>query len=244
MRNFIAIAAFALFFSPALNADKFAFKADRMTGGRAAGKETTVLIGNAEVSSDKLFIRADRIELSGKDNQFVECAGNISGREDDKQILFKTDKLSYDRNSKQLIMEGNSSLEDKKNEVVARGRRIEYDDSTEIAVFQISVRLFKDEIVCRSEHAIYRREEKMLDLSGFPVVYKKDDEFRADRISVNLDNDDVIMEGAVSGSIKENKEDEESKKTDTSGASTETTTPATVTPPTEAVPAEAIPAAE
>jgi lipopolysaccharide export system protein LptA len=42
----------------------------------------------------------------------------------------------------------------------------------------------------------------MLNLSGFPVVYKKDDEFRADRIRVDLNTDDVTMEGAVTGTIK------------------------------------------
>jgi lipopolysaccharide export system protein LptA len=70
-------------------------------------------------------------------------------------------------------------------------------------VFQISVRLFKDDLVCRSEYAVYRRQAKLLDLSGFPVVFKKSDEFRADRIRVDLETDDVTMEGSVSGSIKE-----------------------------------------
>ncbi|MDR0526513.1 MAG: LptA/OstA family protein [Spirochaetaceae bacterium] len=186
-----------------LFAEKFNFEADRMTGGRATGRETTVLVGNAQVVSDNLFIKADRIEISGKDNRFIECSGAVSGRDEKKQIFFTTDKMLYDRNSKKLVMEGNSSLEDKKNEVVARGRHIEYDDGTEIAIFQISVRMFKDDIVCRSEYAVYRRDAKILDLSGFPVVYKKDDEFRADRISVDLDTDDVIMEGSVSGAIKE-----------------------------------------
>ncbi|MDR2481687.1 MAG: hypothetical protein LBD07_05290 [Spirochaetaceae bacterium] len=184
-------------------ADNFSFKADRMTGGRATGKETTVLIGNAEVRSESLFIKADRVEMSGKDNQFLECTGNVYGREDKKQIFFKTDRMLYDRRTKLLILEGNSSLEDKKNEVIARGRHIEYDDKTQIAIFQISVRMFKDNIVCRSEYAIYRRNAKLLDLSGFPVVYKKNDEFRADRISVDLATNDVIMEGSVSGTIKE-----------------------------------------
>jgi lipopolysaccharide export system protein LptA len=174
-----------------------------MTGGRATGKETTVLIGNAEVRSDNLYIKAERIEISGKDNQYVECTGNVVGREEEKQIFFKTDRLNYDRKSKLAVLEGNSSLEDKKNEVVARGRHIEYDDKAEVAVLQIAVRLFKDNIVCRSEYAVYHREQKQLDLSGFPVVYKKEDEFRADRISVDLDTDDVRMEGSVSGSIKE-----------------------------------------
>jgi len=184
-------------------ADVFNFKADRMTGGKATGKERTILIGNARVQSDALIINADRIEIYGKDNRFVECTGHVNGEESKKQIYFKTDKLNYDRNTKIAIFQGNSNLEDKQNEVVARGRYIEYNQNTEIAVLQISVRLFKDNMVCRSEYAVYRRNEKLLDLSGFPVVYKEQDEFKADRIRVDLETDDVIMEGSVSGKIEE-----------------------------------------
>jgi len=181
--------------------DIFTFRADRMSGSRALGRETTILIGNAEVRSNNLLLRADRIEIHGDDNQFVVCIGNVWGHEEEKNILFYTDRLQYDRKKKIARLEGNASLEDRENEVVARGRFIEYDDENEIAVFQISVRLFKDDMVCRSEYAIYRRKEKMLDLTGFPVVYKKDDEFRADKIRVDLNTDDVMMEGSVSGTI-------------------------------------------
>jgi len=184
-----------------LSAEKFSFKADKMSGSKALGKETTILIGNAEVRSDNLLLRADRIEIQGKDNQFILCTGNVWGHEEDKNILFFTDKLQYDRKLKIARLEGNSSLEDRANEVVARGRFLEYDDKNEVAVLQISVRLFKDEMVCRSEYAIYRRNDKLLDLSGFPVVFKKNDEFRADKIRVDLDTDDVTMEGTVSGTI-------------------------------------------
>jgi lipopolysaccharide export system protein LptA len=183
--------------------DTFTFKADRMNGGRAAGKEITILEGNAEVRSDNILLRADHIEIQGDDNQFVDCSGNVWGREEEKDIIFQTDRLRYDRKLKIARLEGNSTLEDKENEIVAKGRFIEYDDQAEVTVFQISVRLFKDNMVCRSEYAVYRRTEKLLDLSGFPVVYKKSDEFRADRIRVDLDTDDVSMEGAVSGSIKD-----------------------------------------
>jgi len=187
---------------PFAAADIFTFKADRMSGSKALGRETTILTGNAEVRSDNLLLRAERIEIQGDDNQFINCIGSVWGMEEEKEILFYTDRLRYDRKLKIARLEGNSTLEDRKNEIVARGRFIEYDDENEITVFQISVRLFKDDMVCRSEYAVYHREEKLLDLSGFPVVYKKDDEFRADRIRVDLDTDDVIMEGAVSGTIK------------------------------------------
>jgi lipopolysaccharide export system protein LptA len=198
----IALVVISAFCPAFAGADVFTFKADRMTGSRASGKEITILTGNAEVRSDNLLLRANRIELQGDDNQFIDCTGEVWGREEEKDILFLTDRLRYDRKLKIARLEGNSTLEDKKNEIVAKGRFIEYDDEAEVTVFQISVRLFKEEMVCRSEYAVYRRTEKLLDLSGFPVVFKKNDEFRADRIRVDLDTDDVTMEGAVSGSIK------------------------------------------
>ncbi|MCL2180225.1 MAG: hypothetical protein FWB83_03770 [Treponema sp.] len=182
-------------------ADVFTFRADRMTGSSALGRETTILIGNAEVRSDNLLLRADRIEISGENNRYIDCIGNVWGHEEDKDILFISDRLRYDRRLKIARLEGNSTLEDRENRIVARGRFIEYDDANEIVVFQISVRLFKDDMVCRSEYAVYRRREKLLDLSGFPIVYKNNDEFRADRIRVDLETDDVIMEGGVTGTI-------------------------------------------
>jgi lipopolysaccharide export system protein LptA len=184
------------------SAEVFTFKADSMSGTKAIGKETTILIGNAEVRSNSLLLKANRIEIQGENNQFIDCSGGVWGFEEEKNILFFTDRLRYDRKLKIARLEGNSTLEDRKNEVVAKGNFIEYDDQAEITVMQISVRLFKDDMICRSEYAVYRRNEKLLDLSGFPVVFKKDDEFRADRIRVDLDTDDVTMEGAVSGTIK------------------------------------------
>jgi len=182
--------------------DVFSFKADRMSGTKAIGKETTILVGNAEVRSNSLLLKANRIEIQGENNQFVDCSGGVWGFEEEKNILFFTDRLRYDRKLKIARLEGNSTLEDRKNNIVAKGSFIEYDDQAEVTVMQVSVRLFKDDMVCRSQYAVYRRTEKLLDLTGFPVVFKKDDEFRADRIRVDLDTDDVTMEGAVEGTIK------------------------------------------
>ena len=205
--SFIGVAIFLLllhtaFFPPVLSADTFTFKADRMSGGRASGREITVLSGNAEVRSDRLLLKADRIELQGSNNQFIDCIGNVWGLEEEKEILMRTDRLRFDRTLKIARLEGNSTLEDKRNEIVVRGRFIEYDEDAEKAVFQIAVRLFKENMVCRAEYALYQRTEKLLDLSGFPGVFKGDDEFRADRIRVDLNTDDVTMEGSVSGSIQ------------------------------------------
>jgi len=184
-------------------ADIFRFSANRMSGSRALGKDSTLLEGSAKVISETLTLAADRIELSGDDNRFVDCSGTVSGVDTEKGIRFITDRLRYDRTLKIARLEGNSTLEDKKNSVVAKGRFIEYNDEGGVAVLQIGVRIFKDELVCRSEWALYRREEKTLELAGMPVVFKEDDEFRADRMQVDLETDEVAMEGTVSGSLKE-----------------------------------------
>jgi lipopolysaccharide export system protein LptA len=198
----LALALLLLFAAAYAHADIFSFRADKMSGTKALGRETTILSGNAEVRSDNLVLKANRIEIQGDNNQFIDCIGGVWGIEEEKNIIFQTDRLRYDRKRKIARLEGNSTLEDRKNELVAKGNFIEYDDQAEVTVFQISVRLFKDDMVCRSEYGVYRRAEKLLDLSGFPVVFKKDDEFRADRIRVDLDTDDVTMEGAISGTIK------------------------------------------
>ena len=181
--------------------DTFTFRADRMMGTRASGREITVLVGSAEVRSDNLMLWADRIEIHGNNNEMIDCFGNVRGFDEDKNIYFETDRLRYDRTLKIARLEGNSTLEDRDNEIVAKGRFIEYDDESEIAVLQIAVRLFKDNMVCRSEFAVYRRDEQILTLTGFPVVFKDEDEFRAERIRVDLETDDVFMEGNVQGSI-------------------------------------------
>ena len=180
----------------------FTFRADRMSGGRATGREITVLMGNAEVRSDNLLLRADTIEIHGDDNRFIDCIGNVWGYDEEREIIFQTDRLRYDRTLRIARLEGNSTLEDRQNELVARARFIEYDEDNEIALLQISVRLFKDNLVCRSERALYNRAEQILELSGFPVVYKNDDEFQAELIRVDLETDDVFMQGDVRGSLR------------------------------------------
>lgn len=193
----------------AASADVFRFRADRMSGGSPAGKKLTTLSGNAEVVSDDLVLRADRIELSGDDNRFVDCAGSVTGTDEKKGIHFRSERLRYDRELKIARLEGDSTLEDKENSVVAKGRFIEYNDEAGTTILQVGVRIFKDELVCRSEYALYRRKEKLLELVGLPVVFKDGDEFRSDRMRVDLETDDITMEGAVTGSLKQKKKVEE-----------------------------------
>lgn len=189
------------------------FSSDRMSG--TAGKKTgsTVLEGNATVTVGTLCITGDRIELSGKNFRFITATGNVSGKDTEKGYGFSSDVMSYDRDIEVASFHGNAKLSDTKNDVESSASIIIYNQKTEVAFFQIDVKLKRKTIDCSSGFALYRRSLSLLDLTGAPKVIRDGDEFTADRITVNLDNEHITLDGSVSGTLKD------SGKKDASGAS-------------------------
>jgi lipopolysaccharide export system protein LptA len=194
-----------------LVAESFSFSADSVQSVMAEGKERTVLSGRAHVRSGSLDIRADRIEITGKDSNFLECTGGVLAVDDKRGIKIDTPLLRYDRKKKFSHMEGPSVLEDRKNKVVLKALWIENDGETDLTVAQVNVRILKEDLACRAEYAIYRRADKSLELTGAPSAYKKGDEYRATRILVNTDTEEIELEGEVQGSIKSASQAEEGK---------------------------------
>lgn len=185
-----------------IRAESFSFSADSVQSVMAEGKERTVLSGRAHVKSGSLDIVADRIEITGKDSNSLECSGNVIAVDDKREIKIDTPLLRYDRKRKFSHMEGPSILEDRKNKVVLKALWIENDGETDLTVAQVNVRILKEDLACRAEYAVYRRADKSLELSGAPSAYKKGDEYRATRILVNTETEEIKLEGEVQGSIK------------------------------------------
>lgn len=191
--------------APAALPESFSFTAAKMAGSTAKGKERTTLTGGARVVSGSLVIEADTIELSGPDYRYMACAGNVTAKDSEKGLLIKTAELAYDRRLKFSRAKGETVMEDRKNGIVIKGAYFENNDDKETTLVQVGVRILKEDMVCRSEYAFYRRKDKVLELSGLPVVYWKGDEYRAARIIVNTDTDEIKLEGKVSGSIDSSK---------------------------------------
>ena len=82
-------------------------------------------------------------------------------------------------------------------------------EEDDLIIMQVSVRLIKEDTICRGEFATFQMEGNLLEISGRPVVWRKNDEYRADRIRVNLDTDEIVMEGAVAGELTTANEDED-----------------------------------
>ncbi len=94
-------------------------------------------------------------------------------------------------------------MEDSKNNVVVKGNYIENDDKNQIVIIKINARILRKDLACRAQFVLYNRNTKFLELTGSPIVVRNGDEYRADRISVNLDTEDIILEGYVKGVIQQ-----------------------------------------
>ena len=190
---------------------KITFSADKLQGSGGKGQTSTSLTGNAKVSVDSLNIYGERIELYGKDYRYIKASGNVTGEDAEKGFTFSAASLSYDRETEVAEFMGQAKVEDTKNKVETSAERIEYNQKNEIILLQMAVKLKSKGIACDSLFAVYNRNTSMLELTGKPTVKKGKDEFKAARISVNLDTEDIKLEGKVSGSVTEEKEEETTK---------------------------------
>ena len=195
---------FAVFFLLAaafLPAEEISFKADTMSGRAGSKEDTTRLAGNAQVLTESIQIRADSIELTGKEFRYVSAAGNIKGSYKESNLEFECSELKYDREAKIVALSGDVKLIDIDNEVTAGAQMIEYNSNTDIAVLQIEVRLEQKKNVCTSAYAVYRKKEQMLELNGSAKVVQDDDSFAAQSITFNMDTEEITMDGNVRGSV-------------------------------------------
>jgi len=181
--------------------DPFEFRGDRLSSTFTTGQERTQLTGHARIVSGDLEIEADTIELWGKAFRFAACTGSVVVKDTKKNILLKADSMEYDRTLKTSQFRGLCQMEDADHGVTVRAGLFDYDQTTEKMVLQSGVRIFKGDLVCRSEYAVYDRAGDTLELTGLPSVNKKKDLYKAGTIRVNLKTEDVLLEGRVSGTI-------------------------------------------
>lgn len=207
----ISLVMFILFFSLLLFAgeDTITFSGNNMKTILARGRERTLLSGMAQLTSKDNFISADSIELYGKDFSYIFCTGNVHVINREKNIEVWSGKLFYNRDKNIIRFQENAVMEDKENEIVVKGGLIETWEDDEITIIQIGVRILKKDMVCRSEFARYLRNEDRLELSGMPRVIWKGDEYKALKIFIDLEKDEIHLEGNVKGEVFWEEEDEE-----------------------------------
>lgn len=192
--------------------DSFSFSGNSTSISLAEGRQRTILNGDARISSETLTIEADRIELYGEEFRYARCSGNVKVKESDQKISLTSDSLFLDREQNKLRIRSYSEMVDLTNEIVVKSGYMEHYDEEDYSIFQIGVRILKasedGRMVCRSDYARYDRGADTLELSGSPVVFWKGDRYSAVRITINLETDEIEMEGNVEGEFTSRTEEE------------------------------------
>jgi lipopolysaccharide export system protein LptA len=95
--------------------------------------------------------------------------------------------------------------------MIIKSGYLEFKQIEKNLVLQIGVRILKENLTCRCEFETYNKNTDTLIMTGLPLVYKNDDIFRASKITVFLENDEIQMDGKVEGSLIIEDQEEENE---------------------------------
>lgn len=194
---------------PVVRADSFQFSGDRTEIVLAEGRERTLLRGNARVVSSDVTLEAEEIELFGTDFRYAVTRGRVRVTDSARDMTITADTLRFDRETENSRASGDVTIEDRANDLVVKGGYLETREGGDLIFMQVAVRVLQDDLTARAQFLRYRRLEEILELSGFPVVYWKGDQYRATRIVLNLDTEEIEMQGRVEGSVFVERDEEE-----------------------------------
>ena len=169
------------------------------------GKEQVVLSDGAEITFGSIRISGNKIVLSGKEWRYVETEGLTVIKDTEQGLEIKANALWFDRETESLVITSWFEVEDTKQELSAMGGALFYDMKNEILELLKQVTLLKitdDGIMkCTSEYISYDRKSDVLMLKEDARITWGSDTYNAEMISVDLNSDEIKLEGRIEGNI-------------------------------------------
>lgn len=168
-------------------------------------KKIITLTGDANVSIDSLNIKADSISLEGESYEKISSSGKIEVSDEEKGLFIRCNSLSYNKDSEILFIKGYHELSDDKNEIQVSANSLEYDMREEKLTLMMNVHLLKasgnDILSCKAEQIEYNRRTNFLNIFGSATLSFRGNVYQAKAITVDLDNEEISLEGRIKGSI-------------------------------------------
>lgn len=169
------------------------------------GNHTVTLSDPANISCDDITISADTIELYGTDYNYVKCSGNVKINESNRNISMSCPILVYNRGQEELLSDGWIEIDDTQHEVKLSGAWLEYDKAQGVMLLQMQATIEKDTddglMTCKADSIEYNSDNQTVTLKGTASVVWGDDNYRASIITVNLDTEEVVLHGTISGEV-------------------------------------------
>jgi lipopolysaccharide export system protein LptA len=192
-----------------LAAETWRFTAAQVSSIQREGVSRTVLDGGSRVESERFLITAGHLELSGENYNLISGYGSLELTDRERNLTVTSGRFEYNRTAKLIRFRDQVTLVDVDEGIVIRCESLDLREDDDLVIMQVAVRLIKDRTVCRGEFATFRLDDNILEISGRPVVWRENDEYRANRIRVDLNTDEIILEGSVAGVLTTQGENDE-----------------------------------
>jgi len=120
-----------------------------------------------------------------------------------KPVTVTSDTMEASTNENRVVFKGNVvAVED--FTLCSDELQIMYDNNKEVSQIEAagSVRIFQGQKTSTSNKAVYDRKERIIVLTGDPLVRQCSDTIKGDRITVYLDKDNALVESGDGGRVK------------------------------------------
>ncbi|MBK5201222.1 MAG: hypothetical protein JJE21_06780 [Spirochaetaceae bacterium] len=205
-RNRIICLLFIIINSSLLFASSITFNGGYTKISMKEGLESITLENPANVVIDDLSLSATKISLLGKNYDKIQCDGTVVIKDPTKGLTILCNSLFYNRITNIITITGGVEIDDTKNELHSTSQSLEYDIDKKKMTISVEINLLhiadNNVMKCSGDNLIFNRGENTLVLLGNSTVTWKDDEYRAEAISVNMNNNEISLEGSIEGSIK------------------------------------------
>lgn len=188
-----------------LFSDTLTFSGGKSSLSMKKGKEQVILSDGAEISFGSMLVSGNKITLSGNEWRYVESEGLTTIKDSEQGLEIKANSLWFDRETESLVITSWFEIEDTKQELSAMGGSLFYDMNADMLELMKQVSLLKITdsgiMKCTSEYISYDRESDILTLKDGAKIVWGSDTYQAEMISVNLNTDEIKLEGRIEGNI-------------------------------------------
>ncbi|MCG8570554.1 MAG: hypothetical protein MJB14_10480 [Spirochaetes bacterium] len=186
----------------------------KIKGDQAFYKETQkifITIGNSYMEIDNNIIYCDEMEVYLTKDDNVKVAifrRNIRIFKEEDQVQIGGEYAEYYKEKKMFIIRENAFYIDEKDEVAVFGDSIYNYEKEELAIIQGNTRVLQKDIFATGAFVKYTKQDKLMEISGFPKVKNQGSEYRAKKIIVDVDKNTFNMEGGIEAEIYGDEEED------------------------------------
>ena len=172
--------------------------------------------GNAHIFIDDNEIYCNEMEIFLTKDENVEKAifrKNIMIFQDKDKIHIGGEFAEYYKKEKNFVIYENAFYIDVNEEVAVFGDSIYNYDKEDIAVIQGNVRIFQKEIFAKGAFVKYTKNDKLMEISGFPSIENQGSEYSAKKIVIDVENNSFLLEGGLEATILNETNETETNET-------------------------------